>query len=115
MHPDAVAALTGSWHRAAAAVPGEVSVQLRALNGALAGLRVGSAHYAASTMKLSVLAAALTETAAGRLDLGDELDVRARFASAVGGDFTLLQTDDQDDATWQRLGSRLPVALLLDR
>lgn len=110
-----VKALRAAWDREAAAVAGEVSVQLRTLHGPVASHRARTSHYAASTMKLAVLVAALTEQAMGRLELGQELEIRDTFTSATGGPFTLHQADDQDDASWARLGGSLPVGALLER
>lgn len=112
---DDVRALLDAWEREASVLPGEVSVQLRSAGGPVASRRERSPHYAASTVKLAVLVAALTEVAAGRLTLARELEVRDAFASAAGGSFTLRQADDQDDATWSRLGAGLPVSTLLER
>lgn len=110
-----VRALAALWEREASRVPGEVSVHLRSLEGAVASRRAGSPHYPASVVKLAVLAAALAEAEAGRLALSQELEVRDAFPSAAGGLFTLHQADDQDDATWSRLGEGLPVGVLLER
>jgi len=41
--------------------------------------------------------------------------VRDRFPSAVGGRFRLRQEDDQDDETWQYLGSLADLMWLADR
>ncbi len=110
-----VRALAAHWEREASGMPGEVSVHLRTRSGAVASRRAGSPHYAASTVKLAILVAALAEVVADRLALAQELEVRDAFPSAVGGTFTLRQADDQDDATWSRLGDGLPVGVLLER
>ncbi len=110
-----VEALEAAWDAAAGASPGEVSVQLRTVHGHVAGRRAQIPHYAASTVKLAVLVAALAEVAAGRLRLEDELAVRDTFASAAGGRFALRQLDDQDDATWACLGGDLALGILLER
>lgn len=107
--------LQAAWEREAEAVRGEVSVQLRTLDGPVASRAAGSPHYAASTVKLAVLVAALAQSATGRLDLRREVEIRDVFASAAGGRFTLAQADDQDDATWSRLGGTLPIGTLLER
>jgi beta-lactamase class A len=62
-------------------------------------------HYAASTVKLSVLVAVLAEESTGRLDLSEELLIHDDFSSAAGGRFTLGRHDDRDDATWRLLTS----------
>ena len=110
-----VTALTAHWDREASAVPGEVSVQLQTLDAPVASRHAESPHYAASTVKLAVLVAALAESAAGRLELQREVEIRDAFPSAAGGRFTLRQADDQDDATWRELGGRLPLGTLLER
>jgi beta-lactamase class A len=115
VRPEDARALAALWDREASGVPGEVSVHLRSRDGAVASRRAGSPHYAASTVKLAVLVAALAEAAADRLALAQELEVRAAFPSAVGGSFRLRQADDQDDATWLCLGGGLPVGTLLER
>lgn len=68
-------------------------------------------HYPASTIKLAVLAAWLR--ARTREDAG--IVVHSRFASAAGGDFELLQADDQDDATWGQVGTPVELVTLVDR
>ena len=110
-----VLALTAHWDREASTVPGKVSAQLRSLDNPVASRHAEAPHYAASTVKIAVFVAALAEIAAGRLHLGQDVEIRAAFPSAAGGSFTLRQADDQDDATWRRLGDRLPVDTLLER
>ena len=63
-------------------------------------------HYAASTMKVAVLAALYRLGAAGRLDLDAEVPVENDFASAKPGAprFGNEQSYDQDDEVWDRLG-----------
>lgn len=55
--------------------------------------------YAASLVKVPLA------TAAEHVDLDQRVPVHADFASAAGGRFTLEREDDQDDATWDALGS----------
>lgn len=78
----------------------------------LAG-RVGVAHdadathYAASTMKLPLLAAAYRLHERGVLDLDRPVLVHDEFASALDGSvFRLERDDDQDDETWALLGGQ---------
>jgi len=62
-------------------------------------------HYAASTMKLPLLAAAYLRAERGELDLDAEVPVHNDFRSALDGSpFRLEQADDQDDETWARVG-----------
>lgn len=112
---EGVRALAAHWDHEASAVPGEVSLHLRSGSGAVASRRAGTSHYAASTAKLPVLVAALAEVAAGRLTFAQELEVHDAFASAAGGSFTQFQDDDQDDATWGRLGHGVGLGVLLER
>ncbi|PZF86737.1 serine hydrolase [Jiangella anatolica] len=105
--------LAERWDRELDGVPGEVSIQLRTADGVpVAGLRPAAPHYAASTMKLAVLVAALT---GGCFGPDTELHVHDTFPSALGGTFTIRQADDQDDATWRRLGAMVPAPALLER
>jgi beta-lactamase class A len=110
-----VHALLSQWEREASAVPGTVSALLRTLDGPVAHRHADAPHYAASTVKLAVVIAVLGEIAAGRLNLATELEIRATFASDAGGLFAIRRADDQDDATWRRVGERVPVATLLER
>jgi beta-lactamase class A len=85
------------------AVPGTVSVWCAPCStGVPRYQRLPDArHYAASTMKLAVLAALYRSP----LDLDTEVPVRNRFASALSGapEYTLASGYDNDDAVWQRL------------
>lgn len=110
-----ISALTTAWDHEVAAVAGDVSIQLRTLDDAVASRHAESPHYAASTMKMAVAAATLREALAGRCDLDRHIEIHSTFASAVGGTFTLRQVDDQDDATWHCLGGKLPAGTLLER
>ncbi|MCW2816575.1 MAG: beta-lactamase [Nocardioides sp.] len=55
--------------------------------------------YAASLVKVPLA------TAAERVDLDQEVLVHADFASVAGGRFSFEREDDQDDVTWDALGS----------
>ncbi len=55
--------------------------------------------YAASLVKVPLA------TAAEALDLDTAVLVHDDFESAVGGRFTIVREDDQDDATWDALGT----------
>lgn len=57
------------------------------------------AAYAASLVKVPLA------IAAEAIDLDRRVPVHADFASAAGGRFTIERVDDQDDATWDVLGS----------
>ncbi|HEX6500622.1 MAG TPA: serine hydrolase [Micromonosporaceae bacterium] len=62
-------------------------------------------HYAASTMKVAVLAALYRTAEAGGLDLDAEIPVRNEFVSALdgAGTFGCDQGYDNDDEVWQRV------------
>lgn len=102
------ARLLAAWEAELAGTPGTFSLVLR--SGALTVAREPDLpHYAASTMKLAVLGALLADEVAGSVTVHD------RFPSAVGGQFTLLRADDQDDWTWDRLGTDVDLFVLADR
>jgi beta-lactamase class A len=96
-------------------VPGTVSVFCSSLRsgGTPAYTRAAAAtHYAASTMKVAVLAALHR----GDFDLDRSLLVRNEFVSAAGGEaFTCQQTYDSDDLVWDRLGDLVPLGWLAER
>lgn len=86
---------------------GTVSVWLGEIDGSLrAGRDEDAAHYAASTMKLPLVAAAFRLHEHGLLDLDAAVPVHNCFRSAGDGSvFSLHQDDDQDDETWALMGS----------
>lgn len=62
-------------------------------------------HYAASTMKLPLVIAALRRVADGELDLDTPVTVSGTFASVIDGSpFDLDESDDQDPQTWAVVG-----------
>jgi beta-lactamase class A len=70
-------------------------------------------HYAASTMKLPLLVAAHRLHERGVLDLDAAVPVHNDFRSAGDGSpFSIRQDDDQDDETWDRLGTDVPLRVL---
>ena len=70
-------------------------------------------HYAASTMKLPLLVAAHRLAERGALDLDRTVPVHNEHRSAYDGSvFSLDQDDDQDDETWDRLGSEVDLRTL---
>ena len=70
-------------------------------------------HYAASTMKLPLLVAAYRRAERGELDLDLSVTVHNTHRSAYDGSlFALDQDDDQDDKTWDRLGSSVDLRTL---
>jgi beta-lactamase class A len=101
--------LDAAWSGRLHGIDARVSIALRSESGPVACHDETSSHYAASTIKLAVLGAWLTS---GRTD---GLPVHSRFASAAGGRFHLLQSDDQDDATWAAMGAVVPSSVLAAR
>lgn len=93
-----------------------VSVWLGDVEGRCLWQRLASApHYAASTMKLPLVIAAMRLVATGRLDLSDQVPVHNRFASVVDGSvFHLDEADDQDPQTWAALGGTRTVGQLAE-
>ncbi|TQJ24021.1 beta-lactamase class A [Micromonospora sp. A202] len=76
-----------------------------------------AAHYAASTMKVAVLAALHRAAEAGTLDLDTPVPVVNEFDSAQPGAprFSCAQHYDNDDAVWDRLGGTASLRWLADR
>jgi beta-lactamase class A len=95
-------------------VPPEVSVWLGVPGGpATYEHRADRVHYAASTMKLPLLVAAYRLHHRGVLDLDTEVPVHNAHRSAYDGSvFALDQDDDQDDETWDRIGSTATLRTL---
>jgi beta-lactamase class A len=90
---------------------GQLSVWLGGVDGETAlGLEDDVAHYAASTMKLPLLVAAYRRAERGEIDLDRAVAVRNDFASVLDGSpFSLDRADDQDDQTWDRIGSTMTL------
>jgi beta-lactamase class A len=107
--------LRQAWEEVLDGMPGRFSLDLRSLDGPVAARDVDAPHYAASTIKLPVLMALLHDRAAGVQAAQGDVVVHDRFPSAVGGTFALRQSDDQDDATWTRLGTEVDLLDLADR
>jgi len=95
---------------------GTVSVWLGDLDsGVHVALAADVPHYAASTMKLPLLVAAYRRHEDGTIDLDRSVDVHNRFASAAdGSSYSLDQGDDQDDETWERIGSQCSLRVLAE-
>ena len=101
-----------------ATVPGVVSVWYGPPGGPAAYRREADAtHYAASTMKLALLAALHRAADAGTVDLDAEMEVRNEFISAAPGGprFACRQDYDNDDAVWDRLGRPATLRWLAQR
>jgi beta-lactamase class A len=101
-----------------AAVPGTVSVWCGPLGGPPAYARLaGATHYAASTMKVAVLAALYRAAEAGTLALDAPVTVRNDFASALPGAarFGCDRDYDSDREVWDRMGQSVPLRWLAER
>ncbi|KAB7836441.1 serine hydrolase [Streptomyces mobaraensis] len=68
-------------------------------------------HYAASTMKVAVLAALHRSGT----DLDRPVAVVNRFASAAGGTYANDPAEDSDPLPWRRLGETVPLRWLAER
>jgi len=91
-----------------AEVPGVVSVWCGRLGAEAAYSRnEHETHYAASTMKVAVLAALYERAETGALRLDESVPVHNDFASARSGAprFGCEQSYDNDDAVWDRVGA----------
>lgn len=101
-----------------ARVPGVVSIWYGPPGGPPAYRRAADAtHYAASTMKLAVLAALYRAAEAGRLGLEAEITVRNDFASAAADAprYACRPDYDNDAAVWARLGGEATLGWLARR
>ena len=107
--------LERAWAGEVSGIPGRFSLALSSLDGPVATREADEPHYAASTIKLAALAALLHGLEVGAVRPDQAIAVRDRLPSAVGGRFRLHQEDDQDDDTWQYLGSLTDLMLLVDR
>lgn len=99
-------------------VPGTVSAYAGRLDAAPTWTRLPDAtHYAASTMKVGVLAALHRAAEAGTLDLDAPVPVRNSFDSALPGAprFACAQHYDNDDAVWERVGGTATLRWLAHR
>lgn len=103
------------WTTVLDELPGTFSVSLRGLDGLVVEHHADARHYAASTIKVAVLAAFLRACAAGEVSWDEGVDVHARFPSGAGGWFDLTPDDDQDPGTWVCLGAALPWSTLAER
>jgi beta-lactamase class A len=100
------------------AMPGTVSVWHGPVGGPPAYARHPDAtHYAASTMKVAVLAALYRAAEAGALDLDAEVPVHNQFASAAAGApaFGCQPGYDNDDEVWARVGATASLRWLARR
>ncbi|GAB2961173.1 hypothetical protein GCM10027280_57440 [Micromonospora polyrhachis] len=101
-----------------AGTPGTISVYVGRLDTAPTYTRLPDAtHYAASTMKVAVLAALYRAAEAGELDLDTRVPVRNDFASAVPDTprFGCDRNDDNDEPVWDRLDGTATLRWLASR
>jgi beta-lactamase class A len=101
-----------------AAVPGTVSVWCGRIGAPPAYEREAHAtHYAASTMKVAVLAALYRSAERGLVALDTPVPVRNKFDSAApdAPRFGCVQEDDNDDEVWARIGGVAPLDWLARR
>ncbi len=101
-----------------ATVPGTVSVWCGALNCPPAYARAADAtHYAASTMKVAVLAALYRSAEAGEVDLDSPVPVRNEFVSSAprASAYSCQQSYDNDDSVWDRVGDSATLRWLAER
>ncbi|MEV7327077.1 serine hydrolase [Micromonospora sp. NPDC093244] len=99
-------------------VPGTVSAYVGRLDAPPTWTRhADAAHYAASTMKVAVLAALHRAAESGVLDLDAQVPVVNEFDSAQPGAprFSCARHYDNDDAVWDRVGGTAPLRWLADR
>jgi beta-lactamase class A len=102
-----------------AATPGTVSVWCAPIGASTPPYaRLENAtHYAASTMKVAVLAALHRAHESGELDLDAPVPVRNVFTSALAGaaEFHMDTGYDNDEAVWARLGGSASLRWLAER
>jgi beta-lactamase class A len=101
-----------------ASVPGVVSVWYGPPGGPATYQRAAEAtHYAASTMKLALLAALHRAAEAGTVRLDGEIEVSNQFTSAApdGSRFACRRDYDNDEAVWDRLGQPAGLRWLAER
>jgi beta-lactamase class A len=101
-----------------AAVPGTVSVWCGRIGAPTAYEREAHAtHYAASTMKVAVLAALHRSAEQGLVALDAPVPVRNKFDSAApdAPRFGCVREDDNDDEVWARIGGVAPLGWLAKR
>ena len=99
-------------------MPGVVSIWYGPPGGPPAYARADrETHYAASMMKLAVLAGLYREHEAGRVTLDEKLPVHNEFRSVApgAGTFGCRRSYDSDEAVWERLGTTASLRWLARR
>lgn len=94
-----------------------VSVWLGDLDGGVhVALDAAVPHYAASTMKLPLVATAFRLHEEKALDLDLEVAVHNEFRSAADGStYAMHRSEDQDEDTWERIGSTCTLRRLAEQ
>ncbi|MFX4273400.1 serine hydrolase [Propionibacteriaceae bacterium Y1685] len=78
--------------------------------------RAEETHYAASTIKVPLVLAALGEAEAGRLDLDAPVLIKNLFTSVKDGSpFQMDDSEDSDQEPWSRIGATAPLRWLCRR
>jgi len=103
------------WTAELAGLPGRFSIELRSPESPIAGYQEHLAHYAASTIKVAVLAALLDAQARGVPTATGAALVHEKFGSRCGDRFDLRQAEDQDDRTWAQLGESVNLLALAEQ
>ena len=96
---------------------GDFSVWLGGLDGRpVVTVDADQVHYSASTMKLPVAIAMMRAVETAALDLDQPVAVHDEFASAVAGErFGVRREEDDAPATWDHLGSAVPLRWLAEQ
>ncbi|GIJ31894.1 serine hydrolase [Micromonospora sediminimaris] len=108
----------GDLHARLDREPGTISVYVGPLGAPPTWTRHAEAtHYAASTMKLAVLAALHRAAEAGHLDPDAPVEVVNRFTSARpdAPPYSCRRAYDNDEAVWDRLEGRASLRWLAER
>ncbi|HET7725411.1 MAG TPA: serine hydrolase, partial [Propionibacteriaceae bacterium] len=114
-HADLSAQLERAWDDVLRDRTGLFSLELRSGDALVAARDAHVRHYPASTIKLAVLVALLHGRTARVPAAHGSVLVHDEFPSTAGGTFRLDQSGDQDDETWERLGTEVDLLDLADR
>lgn len=119
MRTSSTDSLAAAIRRRVAAVPGAAAgIYYRAVDTPADTLAIGadSSFHAASTMKIAVMIQVYRDAEAGRLALGQPINVGNRFASIVDGSpYSLDPKDDSDSGMYDLVGHSVTVHDLMLR